>query len=224
VPSATCATALTGAATALAQSAGWKHQKMDKVSGSWNFDSWQFGVATSGPGACHAGGSCWATNLKGNYVNCQRAELRTPNLNVEDCAATAIKLVFWHWFDFWSGSYGGKSWFDGGVVELSGDGGATWVAVDATPSGTIAINPNMGASYACLDSNNFYVHNKPGYVGQSGAWGKVEATIPPALRTATLMARFAYASGVSKQTTSDTPTSTYVRPGWYIDGVAIEEE
>lgn len=223
-PSGGCATALADAGAALAQSVGWKHQKMDGVSGSWKFDSWQYGVVSSGPGSCQAGGSCWATNLTGNYVNCQRADLRTPSLNVEACAATNLKLAFWHWYDFWSGSYGGKTWFDGGLVELSGDGGVTWVAVDATPSGTIAVNPNMGASYACLASSQFYVHGKPGYVGQSGAWEKVEATIPQALRTAKLMVRFAYASGVSKQTTSDTPTATYVRPGWYLDGVAIEEE
>jgi hypothetical protein len=48
--------------------------------------------------------------------------------------------------------------------------------------------------------------------------------IPPALLTTKLMVRFAYASGVSKQTTSQTPTTTYVRPGWYLDGVAIAEQ
>lgn len=221
-----CQAALTSAATSLANSATWKHAKMDGVGTGWNWDYWQYGKATSGPGACHEGTNCWATNLTGNYINCQRADLRTPAMNVSACADAEIKLVFWHWYDFWTGQYpsGGTNRYDGGLIELSGNNGTTWSAVaasDVNYSGTTNINPSMSGGYACTSGSNFYVHNKPGYVGQSGGWQRVEVTIPKELRTSQLMVRFAYASGVSKATTSQTPTSTYVRPGWYLDGVAI---
>lgn len=226
-----CQAALDSAANSLASSNGWTHARMDGVTGTWNYDYWQYGKATSGPGSCHSGGSCWATNLTGNYINCQRADLRTPAMNLSACAGEAedIKLVFWHWHDFWTGQWpsGGTNRYDGGLVELSGNNGTSWVAVpasDANYSGTTNINPNMNqgfSTYACNNPNSFYVHNKAGYVGQSGGWKRVEVTIPPALRTSQLRVRFAYASGVSSQYTQQDPSPTRAAPGWYIDGVTI---
>lgn len=219
-----CQAALTSATTSLANSGSWTHAKMDGVGTGWNYDFWQFGTISSGPGSCYEGSTCWATNRTGNYINCQRADLRTPTMNVTACADAELKLVFWHWYDFWTGVWDGTTRYDGGLVEISKDGGATWSAAPVTYSGTISINPRMTSSFRCNNENGFYVHNKPGYVGKNGAWERVEVTIPPEFRTDRFRVRFAYASGVSSQSTSQTPSSSRAAPGWYIDEVAIVAE
>lgn len=203
-----------------AGASGWSHDKMDGVSGSWTFDAWEHGTATSGPGACHSGSGCWATNLDGNYVQCQRAELRSPVIDVSACASEEIRLSFYHAYDFWTGDYGGTTWFDGGFVEISGDGGSTWHQAGSYP-GTVAINPNMGSSYACLNANQFYADGRPGYVGVSAGWTVVEIPIEPQYRTSQLRVRFVYATGVSYPTTSQAVSMQHARPGWYVDDVAV---
>ncbi|MBI5534697.1 MAG: hypothetical protein HY898_18370 [Deltaproteobacteria bacterium] len=202
---------------------GWSHAKMDGVSGSWTFDSWERGVASSGPGSCHGGTQCYATNLDNNYIQCQRAALRSPSINLTACAQTEIKLVFWHWYDFWTGTYGGSTWYDGGTVEFSSDGGTSWaVAPGVTFPGTITINPDMGSSYACLSPNSFHVDGLAGYTQASGSgWAKVEMAIPQSFRSSQFMVRFAYGTGVSYQTTNETTSMQHAKPGWYVDDVNV---
>jgi hypothetical protein len=203
---------------------GWTHQVMDGVSGSWTFDHWQFGTATSGPGSCFSGSQCWATNLTGNYVQCQRAELRSPVMDLSDCANENLVLSFQHAFDFWTGSWNSTVWYDGALVEFSSDGGTSWaLPPGAVYPGTITINPQMGSSYSCLDANGFWLHGRPGYVGQGTGWTRVTIPIPPTFRTPQFRARFAYASGVSSQTTNQNTSMQHTRPGWYVDDVAVEQ-
>jgi hypothetical protein len=199
---------------------GFTHRRMDGVSGTWTFDHWERGTATSGPGSCHAGSGCWATNLDGNYISCQRAELVSPQVDLSACAGTDVKLVFYHHYDFWTASYNGSIWYDGGLVEING--GTGWAAPALTYPGTIRINPRMGLGYECLSSSGFYVHNKPGYVGANTGWERVEVSIPAAYLTDRFQVRFAYATGVSAQTSNQTTSMLYTRPGWYIDDVTLE--
>src|SRR5438874_11172549 len=97
--------------------------------------------------------------------------LATPAVDLSACAATNLKLVFWHWFDFWTDASG--PWFDGGLVEFSGDGGSTWTAGGAAYPGTIAINGSDGPGLSCLSPSSFHVDAKGGYVQSSGGWQKV---------------------------------------------------
>src|SRR4051794_4651907 len=141
--------------------AGFTHQAIDGYAGdnSWPFDDWQRGTPSgAGPGACHGGTQCFGTYLTGNYASCERAMLTTPVVDLSACSGTALKLVFWHWFSFWTDA--GGPWYDGGLVEFSSDGGSTWDASGASYPGTIAINPSQGFGYDCLSPNSFYVDGK----------------------------------------------------------------
>ena len=129
-----------------------------------------------------------------------------------------------HWYDFWSGSYDGTTWYDGGIIETT-VAGAPWQA--ATPldgySGTVLINPDRGFSYSCNDANNFHVHNRPGYVGSSGGWDTIEIPLPAnASGASVVQVRFAFSAGVSSSTTSAESSRSGTRGGWYLDDFRLE--
>lgn len=217
-----CTTALEAARQSFESGAGgWTHRAMDGVSGSWPFDPWEVGTPSSvGPSSCAEGSRCWATDLDQNYAQCGRAELRSPSIDLGACAGRTIVMVWDQWYALWSGSYGGNTWYDGGLVEVSTNGGASWAEVD--PSiypGTIRINPNRGGSYSCLQSDSFHVDGRPGFVGSSGGWERVEVALPV---SGSFLVRFAWASGVSSSTTSANTSRSATAPGWYVDDVRFE--
>jgi len=224
-PPSACALALAGQTTGFESgSTGWTHAVLDgAVASGWPLDEWQLGAASSGPGSCHAGTKCWATRLDVNYTSCERAALTSPTIDLSACAGESVKLTFWSWHDFWTGTVAGKTgtWFDGGLLEVSTDG-STWSAVTPAPAypGTTAINPNI-SSYACVSQNSFHVHNKPGWVGTSSGWQQITVPLPAAAVTSTFRFRFAYSSGVSFANNDAEANRAYTRPGWYIDDVAF---
>jgi hypothetical protein len=203
---------------------GWTHDVMDNAepqAPGWPFDVWGQGIGGNTLG-CHAG-SCYATSPSENYVQCGRAELRSPQIDLSKCtSAASLKLTFQHAWQFWTGSYAGQTWYDGGVVEISGDGGKTWQAAPGlTTSGTIAINPSRSGGYDCVLPNGFYVDGKPGFVGASSGWQAASVDVPAALRTSQFMVRFAYASGVSSSTSDPDASKAHTGPGWHVDDVAV---
>lgn len=203
--------------------AGWTHDIMPEIAGTevdWRFDDWEHGTAsTVGPAACHGGTGCWATRLDNNYIACQRAYLMSPPLDLAACAGEDLALTFQHFHDFWTGEWNEQTWFDGGIVEFSRDG-TDW---DSPPGldtpGTIAINPSKGLN-ECIESDNFYVDGRPGFVGESGGWSLVEVAIPADLVIDGLYVRFAYSSGVILQSSTQN-ASNFSDAGWYIDDLAI---
>ena len=204
--------------------AGYAHDAIDGFAGdnSWPFDVWANGAAANGLG-CKSGTNCFATGLTSNYVQCGRAELKSPNIDLSTCAAAGtVKIAFQHAYAFWTGAYGGTTWYDGGIVELSGDGGSTWQAAPGlATTGTLAINPNRGSSYACLSPNAFHVNGKAGFVGASTGWQAAEIVVPAALRTSQFRIRFAYASGVSFATTDPATSRLHTAAGWHVDDVQV---
>jgi hypothetical protein len=205
--------------------AGWSHVVLDGAEGeaSWPFDEWQHGAAsTVGPTMCHQGSGCWATHLTKNYTSCERAALISPTFDLSSCAGRDVKLTFWSWHSFWTGSYGGTTWYDGGLVEISTNG-SSWTAVTPTPAypGTIDINPHMTSSYECVLRNSFYVDGKQGFVGNGNGWKLVTISVPATMLTATFQIRFAYGSGVSHQSTNAETNRGFTAPGWYIDELAF---
>ena len=198
--------------------AGWTHAVSDGATGSWPFDPWATGAASVGT-ACKAG-KCFGTELVRNYAQCQRAALTSPSIDLSACTGKTVALVFQHAYSFWTGSYGGSVWTDGGVVEVSANG-STWQVPTGTYPGTVKINPDRGASYACVLPNGFGVHNKQGFVGVLTTTGKAELTLPPSTIGATTRLRFSFASGVSSQTTDADSSRGATAPGWRIDDVGF---
>lgn len=202
---------------------GFVHNQMpgfDDGGVSWTFDHWENGSAST---TCPSGASCFGTNLDGNYIQCQRAYLVSPPIDLSDCgtAGQDLTLTFKHNYDFWTGDFGGTTWFDGGLIEVSSNG-TTWVSANVVFPGTIDINPDMTSSFACVDKNNFYVDGKSGYVGTSGGWVTENIEIPSSIASVTFQFRFVYASGVSSQTTDQAQSMLGTEPGWFIDDIAFQ--
>lgn len=204
-----------------AGAAGWTHAVSDGADGSgvsWPYDPWLTGTASVAP-ACKAG-KCFGTELTKNYAQCQRGHLLSPTVDLSACAGKTVALVFHHAYSFWTGSYAGTTWFDGGVVEASSNG-TTWQALTGTYPGTVKINPDRGSSYACVQSTSFGVHNKQGFVGVQTATTKAELTIPATAISKTTRIRFSFASGVSSQVTNADSSRASTAPGWRIDDVGF---
>ncbi|MCC6643962.1 MAG: hypothetical protein IT374_00100 [Polyangiaceae bacterium] len=217
---AACDAAIAGlAADFEASKQGFTSVILDGVSASWPLDEWEWGAPSAGPPGCHGGAKCWGTNLSGNYAACGRAALRSAVYDLSACAGQAVTLAFAHWHAFLDYTQGGQSYSDGGVVEISGDGGQSWTNVSPGP-GVVSINPAIGGAQ-CLKPNNFHVDGLTGVTGVSSGWVEVKITVPPALLTAKTQVRFAYGTGVNYNSTSAATTQAHKLPGWYIDDVAL---
>jgi hypothetical protein len=229
-PSSACQASLASAKFDFESGAqGWTHAVMDNAqpqAPSWPFDAWG-----EGPGANTLGcktGACFATSPTENYVQCGRAELRSPAIDLSKCtSAASVTVTFQHAWGFWTGSYNGETWSDGGVIEVSGDGGQTWqAATGPSTTGTIKINPSRGAfgEYACVLPDAFHVDGKVGFTGASSGWQAGSVDVPAALRTSQFMIRFAYGAGVSSATSDPDASKAHTGPGWHVDDVVVSAQ
>lgn len=210
--------------------AGWAHDRLPEVASisptAWLFDSWERGTATTGPGACHGGSGCWATNLAGNYASCQRAYLESPVMDLSECSSFDVSLQFFQAHDFSAGKQSSDEWRDGGIIEFSSDGGTTWQsAVSDAYTGDVLIDAQRfsgGLPYTCFEKDNFHVQGRQGFVNKSNGWQKVRVGIPQALRTSDFRVRFVYSSSavISSAVVSESMKKT--APGWYLDDLGIE--
>ena len=202
--------------------AGFTHGFSDGISvppdPSWPYDPWVQGTSSIGS-ACKAG-KCLGTELTKNYAQCHRGYAMSPAIDLSACSGRTVALVFQHAYAFWTGSYGGSTWYDGGVVEVSADG-TTWVLPQFTFPGTVKINPSQTASYACTQGNAFGVHNKQGYVGAQTVTTKAELPLPASVVTNKMRVRFATAAGVSSQTTNPDTSRGATAFGWRIDDIGF---
>ncbi|MCP4447748.1 MAG: hypothetical protein GY811_20785 [Myxococcales bacterium] len=202
---------------------GFVHGPMPIAAASgvnWTFDHWEQGAATAST-TCPSGQECFGTNLDGNYIQCQRAYLVSPPIDLSACAAASreVSVHFKHNYHFWSGNEGGAK-YDGGLIEISADG-SNWQSATVLYPGTIAINPDIGSS-ACIEKDSFYVHEKDGYVGTSLGWLDESFEIPFALSTVTFQMRFVYASGVSSQTSNELESMAGTEAGWFVDNLRFQ--
>lgn len=214
-----CMAALAAANYDFESGAGeWVTFADDDQGSGWAFDQWEFGNATHG-GGCADGTGCVATILDDNYIQCGRAYLGSPTMDLSACAGEELVLRFDHRYDFmvFDDEFG-DPYFDGGLVRVNFDGEWFLLNESAYP-GTIDINPSLNG-YQCTDRYNFYVDDRPGYVGSSGGWQTVTLTIP--MNTADVLIGFRWASGVSWETTSMSTSQRHTTSGWAIDNVRVE--
>lgn len=114
--------------------------------------SWAHGAPTSGPGSAHSGNKVWATNLSGNYSPNENGYLISPNIDLSAYAGQNPVLEWQQWLD-------SEPNYDYASVEVSKDGGATWVRVYGELSGHFGtgwskISLVLDPSYS---ANNFRV-------------------------------------------------------------------
>jgi hypothetical protein len=201
---------------------GFTHEISDGVDApGWPLDPWEHGRASSGPGACAEGQRCWATDLDDNLTQCQRAALVSPPIDLGACAGRRIVLVFEHWYAFWLGADLFEEYFDGGTVELSTDDRTWEIAAPGDYPGVIHPQPSLGFGYECIDPFSFHVDGAPGFVGESGGWETARMALG-ADAAGRFRLRFAFATGVSAETTDPFESQALSPPGWYIDHVRFE--
>ncbi len=182
---------------------GFEHQSTD---GGFS-DPWELG--DHGTEGCHSGSACWATNLEGEYDDCEAGELKTPVLDLSACDGTddAVVLRFTHLYSF---EEAGQSLYDGGAVQLSSDGGASWVDVDPDPAymGFIYGNYSECADAPAIEGHQGWSDDIPG-----GDWTEVTVEVGQAFLTEEFRARFLFGSdrGVTAE-------------GWIVDDVEISVE
>ena len=201
--------------------AGWTHGNSDGVATpaqpSWPYDPWSLGASSNGS-PCKSG-KCFGSELTKNYAQCHRGYLLSPAIDLSACKGRTVSLVFQHAYGFWTGSYGGQTWFDGGVVEVSGDG-ITWSLPQGTFAGSVKINPDRGAFYSCVQLP-FGVDGKQGFVGKQASTVKAELTLPAGAVTSAMRVRFSTAGGVSSSNTDPDTSRSFTDFGWRIDDVGF---
>jgi hypothetical protein len=94
------------------------------TAGSQPQTAWELGTpSVIGPNSCHSTTKCWGTNIDSEYRKNANIRLATP---VIDLSATArARLRFWHFYQIL-----GPAEDDGGFVEISRDGGASWTYLE----------------------------------------------------------------------------------------------
>jgi len=150
--------------------------------------AWEWGEPTSGPNGAHSGTKCWATVLDDNYANSADWYLYTPTMRVTGNNPT---ISFYHW-------YNTEGYFDGGNVQISTDGGNTWITV----------GPEGGYPYSYVSALS-----DSGFSGGSNGWLLATFDLSSVLSSGDIFQmRFHFASDGSVN-----------RDGWYIDDFAITD-
>lgn len=193
---------------------GWASAVSDGASApGWPLNGWSRGAATHGT-ACGTG-QCFGAELGQNYAQCQRAHVTSPKINLSACAGKTVAVSFKHAYAFWSSGAN----FDGGVVLVSGDDGATWQTAQGSYPGTVAIRASYGG-YSCVQPA-FSVSGKSGFVGNQASTVTTELTLPAATVTANTRIRFAYGTGVSSLTDQANVSRSATGFGWRVDDVRL---
>lgn len=152
--------------------------------------SWTVGTPTSGPTSAYSAPRCISTSMNSDYTNNMTYNanyVRLPSINLIN--ATNPVMTFYSWLE-------AELNYDGGRVEISTDGGMTWLpATDVSP-------PYHSSTKQCWSGNtsatmtwNLYTVSLASYVGSI------------------IDIRFAFMSD-----------SSIVYDGWYIDDVIITEQ
>jgi hypothetical protein len=172
---------------------GWEVSKADPAATSE--PSWACGDPSGTPaqGGAHLG--VWATNLAGDYLENESSALTSPSFSLADCEGATIYLTFAHLYEFGSG--------DGGTVQVSTDGGASWTTVAPSWHGYcggmlgVPWSPPGGEPGFCNGDDETWVHS---LVEIDDLGGEPDVRV-----------RFVMGSdGIIEQV------------GWYVDSVAIE--
>jgi len=193
---------------------GWTHRPSDGAEGqaSWPFDPWSRGTATSI--ACPSG-LCFGGERTQNYAQCSRGELLSPTIDLSACAGAKVTLTFSHAYAFWTANVSGTKWFDGGIVELSNNGGTSWAVPAATYPGTLKVLKSQGGA-SCV-SAAWHTDNKHGFTDTQLTPADFTLTVPAAQVTNKTRIRFSTAAGVSTADNDHHRENT--EAGWRIDNV-----
>lgn len=157
--------------------------------------SWECGAMASEFDFADAHPGVWATALGGEYGEDESSYLASPSFSLAECAGATVYLRFAHLYEFGAG--------DGGLVQISVDGGASWTTLVPSWHGYCAAplavpwNPPGGEPGFCGGNDEVWMHSLVPLDDYAGE---------PDVRV-----RFVFGSdGIIEQF------------GWYIDSMATE--
>ena len=121
--------------------------------------------------------------------------LITPPIRVQPGSI----LSFWHSYNMEGGSIAA---YDGGVVEISDDGGATWTDLGSQMT-------QNGYPYTIGTGANSPLAGRPAFTGDSGGWLETRATLTP------------WADKVIRIRFRQATDSSVARDGWWVDDILV---
>ncbi len=138
-----------------------------------------------GPDSAYSPPNLWATNLNGGYSNKTTSQLASPEISLVDYSAATLE--FYHYYEI-------EAMFDGGDLNISTDGGASWTY----------IKPVGG-----YDGFRALTLGHEGFSGYRDYWHKVHVDLTPYVGDS-IRIKFDFKAG-----------ATGTEAGWYIDDFAI---
>jgi hypothetical protein len=109
----------------------------DGGGGGFLLSGWQYGVPENRLGIqARSGTNCWATNLRGEFVDLAITDLISPAISL--VGGNRARLKFWQYYDFTASDEGGEDDFGDFTIEIaqvavSLDGGNSWRALYSNP-------------------------------------------------------------------------------------------
>jgi bacillopeptidase F (M6 metalloprotease family) len=172
---------------------GWRHLGAQ--------DEWEHGSPVVGPPGAFSGLSVWGLDLDDTYDAGADVRLTSPEIDLT--GADIATLSFRHWYDIWSSSPP-SGLDDAAWVEVSPDGGATWIYIE----------PIGGYTDQVPFPNDYLPQGTPVYAGNSSGWEL--ATLPlDAFAGERIKVGFHFLHDPSPE------PPWYLRPGWYIDDFEV---
>ena len=115
----------------------------------------------------HSGSKVWGTVLNGQYANDANYEMTTPDFNI----GAEATLKFWHIYNIeGSKEANDKTFYDGGNVKISVDGGKVWTLITPEggyPASSVTALGEAGFSGVTMTEWTEVVFDLSNYVGQS---------------------------------------------------------
>ena len=183
---------------------GWTHAAFAKGLG----DPWVHG-ASKNP-ACGQGTRCWATSLDGNYLACQEAALTSPVLDLSACAVGAkVRVSFAQWFQF--EGFAENSYFDGGFIQISKDGGLTWAVLPLPGPDPPYLGRSGVSDNACMSVLDPLKGKMIWSDKKTAAWKPASFAVPADFMTKSFRVRLVFGAD----------NHDFAR-GWLIDDFAVE--
>ncbi len=172
--------------------------------------AWEYGTPDFALEIAHSGDRLWGTNLSGSYPDDGPvASLELPSINLDGLGSAY--LIFWHWYDF---EYRGEAepgrlvqgtFWDGGNVKVSTNGGASWIVAQPEEGYPWFIDP--GASNPMGGQNAFGAY--------SFGWRRAVVPLPT---QQDVRVRF------DVGTDSENIEQSIAYAGWYIDDISISTD
>jgi hypothetical protein len=182
------------------------HDDMEELGSRWTHaavqpgavDDWELGFPTSSAPGGFSGKRAWGTNLDGPYSVGADAALTSPPIDLLD--AVEPRLTFQHFFSITGGPPPSRN--DGGWVEATTDGGATWIPIDP-----------LGAYPDQIDADNPHLADRASvYAGDSLGWTR--ATFDLSSYSGNLIQ-------IRFHIWQDAGENRPQAEGWYIDDVEV---